>query len=202
MRTSIFAAAFLASLGARAKESSTRTTIGIFSPTWDNDLPGVTSYAASVAGINAEATTYHVGCMDDVAKSDCDIVTSWTITQGPETVNFAAQYVATNPGTDGYDVTVTETYDCSFKSWSESASCTMSASMGGTVRGGSTASSSSSSATSSTAASSYYKMDVTGGVKSFTAPAATETPGAAAAGPAGSLITAAPVVAAAVAALL
>lgn len=78
----------------------------------------------------------------------------------------------------------------------------MSASMGGTVRGGSTASSSSSKATTSVATSSYYELDVTGGVKSFTAPAATETPGAAAAGPAGAFITAAPVVAAAIAALL
>ncbi|KAK4871314.1 hypothetical protein LT330_000551 [Penicillium expansum] len=201
MRSSILAAAFLASLGAQAKDS-TSTTVAIFSPTWDNNLPGITSFAASVAGINAKATTYHVGCADGVAKSDCDIATSWTITQGPETVNFAAQYIATSSGSDGYDVTITETYDCSFKSWSESASCTMSASMGGTVRGGSTASSSSSKATTSVATSSYYELDVTGGVKSFTAPAATETPGAAAAGPAGAFITAAPVVAAAIAALL
>ncbi|KAJ5383030.1 hypothetical protein N7517_000941 [Penicillium concentricum] len=200
MRTSIFAAAFLASLGAQAKDAS--TTIGIFSPTWANNLPGVTSVAASVAGINAKATTYHVGCVEGVDKSVCDIPTSWTVTQGPETVNFAAQYVATSSGTDGYDVTVTETYDCSFKSWSESASCTMSVSMGGTLRGGSTASSSSTKASTSVATSSYYKLDVTGGVKSFTDPAATETPGAAAAGPAAAFVTAAPMVAAALAALL
>ncbi|KAJ5431163.1 hypothetical protein N7445_008895 [Penicillium cf. griseofulvum] len=96
-------------------------------------------------------------------------------------------------GTDGYDVTITETYDCSFKSWSESVSCTMSVSMGGIIGGGTTASSSTSKATPSVATSSYWKLDVTGAVDSFTAPAATETPGAAAAGPAGALITAAPI---------
>ncbi|KAJ5494410.1 hypothetical protein N7463_010497 [Penicillium fimorum] len=200
MRSSIFAAAFLVSLGAQAKDAS--TTVRIFSPEWNNALPGITSFAASVVGINAEATTYHVGCVEGIDKSVCDIPTSWTVTQGPETVNFAAQYVATMVGTGGYDVTITETYDCSFKTYTESASCSMSASMGGIVRGGSTASSSSSTASSSLATSRYYKMDITGGVKSFTEPAATETPGAAAAGPAGALVTAAPMVVAAIAALL
>ncbi|KXG47758.1 uncharacterized protein PGRI_016280 [Penicillium griseofulvum] len=202
MRTSIVAAAFLASLGVQAKGDSSSTTVGIFSPEWDNKLWGATSYAASVAGINAKATTYHVACLDGAAKSDCNIATPWTITQGPETVNLAAQYIATKSGTDGYDVTITETYDCSFKSWSESVSCTMSVSMGGVVRGGTTASSSTSQASPSMATSSYWRLDVTGAVDSFTAPAATETPGVAAAGPAGALITAAPMVAAAIAALL
>ncbi|KAJ5964138.1 uncharacterized protein N7479_004014 [Penicillium vulpinum] len=125
-----------------------------------------------------------------------------TITQGPETVNFAAQYIAISEGSEGYDVTVTKMWDCSFKSWTESVSCTMSASMGGTVRGGTTASSSSSTAASSVALSSYYRLDVIGGVDSLTAPEATQTPGAAAAGPAGALVTAVPMVAAVIAALL
>lgn len=203
MRASFFAAVFLASLGAQAKDE-TSTTIGIFSPSWSdgNVLGYATSAAASVAGINADATTYHVGCMKNAPKTECDIPTSWTIIQGPETVNFAAKYIVTESGKEGKDLTVTETYDCSLKSWTESASCSMSISGGGSMNGGKTSSSASSKITYSTGTSSYYKLTVTGGVESFTAPEATKTPDAAAAGPAGALITAGPVVAAVMVALL
>jgi len=206
MRTSIYLAAFLASLGAQAEDASS-SILGYFSPSWDDSQyhGGWTSTAASVAGINAEATTYHVGCVKDAPKTDCDYPTSWTIIQGPETVNFNGKYIATSSGKSAnYDLTITESYECSLKSWTESASCTMSMSMGGSQNGGTYASSSSSKATYTTAPRSemYYSLTVTGGLDSFTAPAATKTPGAAAAGPAGALITAAPMVAAAVAALL
>lgn len=205
MRASFFLAAALSILAANADDST--TTIGYFGPSWDAAYVmygGRASTAASVAGINAVATTYHVGCLKDAPKTDCDIKNPWTIIQGPETVSVTAIYTASTSGKkEDYDLTVTQSYQCSFKHYSESASCTMSVGITGTLGGGSFVSSTSSKASYATAASSYYDVVVTGGVKSFTAPAATKTPGAAPAGPAGALITAAPAVAAAaVAALL
>lgn len=205
MRTSIFLAAALATL-AKADDAST-TIIGYFSPPWDAGLPYYrvgSSTAASVAGINAEATTYHVGCVKGAAKTDCNFPTSWTIIQGPETVSVTGKYIASSSDkSTSYDFTVTESYECSLKSSTESASCTMSAGVSGTYNGGKYDVTTTSSATYTTApiTKSYYKLTVTGGLSSLTAPEATKT-GAAAAGPAGAFITAAPMVAAAVAALL
>jgi hypothetical protein len=205
MRTSIYLAAALAAL-AKADDASS-TIIGYFVPGWDATMleyGGWTSTAASVAGINAEATTYHVGCVKDAPKTDCDYPASWTIIQGPETVSVSGKYIASTSGkSTSYDITVTQSYECSLKSSTESASCTMSVGMSGSIGGATYASSTSSKATYSTApiTNSYHQLTVTAGLNSFTAPQATET-GAAAAGPAGALITAAPMVAAAVAALL
>lgn len=205
MRTSIFLAAALAAL-AKADDASS-TIIGYFSPPWSADLlqyGGWTSTAASVAGINAEATTYHVGCVKGAPKTDCNYPTSWTIIQGAETVSVTGKYIAsTSDKSTSYDLTVTQSYECSLKSSTESASCTMSAGISGTYNGGKYDVTTTSSATYTTApiSNSYYKLTVTGGLSSFTAPEATKT-GAAAAGPAGAFITAAPMVAAAVAALL
>jgi len=206
MRTTFFLTAALATLGAKADDSSS-TIIGFFAPPWDVSMAyignGLTSTAASVAGINAEATTYHVGCVKGAPKTDCDFPSSWTIIQGPETVSVTGKYIAsTSDKSTSYDFTVTQSYDCSLKSSTESASCTMSAGMSGTFQGGKYESSTSTKATYTTAPidSSYYRLTVTAGLSSFTAPEATKTAGAA--GHKGALITAAPVVAAAVAALL
>ncbi|KAJ6084054.1 hypothetical protein N7486_010854 [Penicillium sp. IBT 16267x] len=126
---------------------------------------------------------------------------SWTITQGAETASFTGKYIATTSGeSTSYDVTVTEAWDCKLKSSTESASCTMSIGMSGSVDGTKYELSTSSKATYSPIDQYYYKLTVTAGLSSFTMPAATET--GAAAGPAGAMITAAPVVAAAIAALL
>lgn len=203
MRVQFLIGAFLASL-AQADDASSSIR-GYFSPSWEAGWNGVwTSTAASIAGINADATTYHVGCVKDAPKSACDLVNSVTIIQGAATASFDATYIATSTGSDGYDLTLTETWDCSLVSTTESASCTMSISMAGSANGGKTSSSSSATTTYTTAPMNklYYSLTVTGGLESFTAPAATKTPDAAAAGPAGALITAAPIVAAAVAALL
>jgi hypothetical protein len=205
MRTSIF---FAAALAAVAKADDSSTIIGYFSPSWSAtllELGGWTSTAASVAGINAEATTYHVGCLKDAPKSDCNYPASWTIVQGAETVSMTGQYIAsTSDKTQSYDITITQSYECSLKSSTESASCTMSVGMGGSLDGGKYESSTTSHATYTTAPidGSYYQLTVTGGVNSFTAPEATKTPGAAAAGPAAAFVTVAPMVAAAAVALL
>ncbi|KAJ5476778.1 hypothetical protein N7475_002507 [Penicillium sp. IBT 31633x] len=207
MKTSFILAAALATLGARADDSSS-TIIGYFVPSWDATMlknGGWTSTAASLVGINAEAATYHVGCRKGAPKTDCNYPTSMTILQGPETVNVNRKYIATAADdSDNYDITVTESYECSLQASTESASCTMSVSMSGSLDGAKYESSTSSSATYTTApiSNSYYKLTVTAGLSSFTAPEATETADAAA-GPARALITAAPMAAAAaVAALL
>lgn len=205
MLTTLFLAASLVTLGVKAEHASS-TVVGYFSPPWDAGLlqyGGWTSTAASLAGVNTEAATYHVGCLKDAPKTDCNYPTSWTIIQGPETVNFAGKYIAsTSDKTTSYDITVTQSYECSLKSSTESASCTMSAGMSGSVDGGKYASSTSSKATYATApiSNSYYQLTVTGGLSSLTTPQASKTAGVAAAGPARALITAAPVVAAAAAA--
>lgn len=207
MRASIFLAAALTALGAKADDASS-TIVGYFSPPWDGGLlqyGGWTSTAASVVAVNTEAATYHVGCLKDAPKTDCNYPTSWTIIQGPETVSFTGEYIAsTSDKSTSYDITVTQSYECSLKSSTESASCTMSVGMSGSLDGGTYASSTSSKATYTTApiSNSYYQLTVTGGLSSLTAPEATKTTGNAAVAPTGALITAAPMVAAAVAALL
>lgn len=207
MSASILLAVALVALGANANDPSS-TIVGYFSPSWDAGLlqyGGWTSTAASLVAMNAEATTYHVGCLKGAPKTDCDYPTSWTIIQGPETVSFTGKYIAsTSDKSTSYDITVTQSYECSLKSSTESASCTMSAGMSGSLDGGTYASSTSSKATYTTApiSNSYYQLTVTGGLSSLTAPEATKTTGNAAIAPTGALITAAPMVAAAVAALL
>lgn len=219
MRTSTFLAAALAVLGAQADDASSRI-IGYFSPPWDQGLlkhGGWTSTAASLVAINTDAATYHVGCVKGAPKTDCNYPHSWTIVQGPETVSFSGVYIAsTSDKSSSYEITVTESYECSLQSSTLSASCTMSIGESGSFDGGKTAYSTTTSATYSSApmASSYYQLTVTAGLKSITEFEATYTSaatttaststqtGAAATGPAGALITAAPMVAAAVVALL
>ncbi|KAJ5920726.1 hypothetical protein N7454_009259 [Penicillium verhagenii] len=199
MRTSSLLASALAVLGTQAADSS--TIIGYFSPSWDATLlkyGGWTSTAASLAGINTKAATYHVGCEKGAAKTDCDYPSSWTIIQGPETVSLTGKYIATTSGaSESYDVTVTQSYECSLESSTVSASCTMSVGMTGSMNGAKYSSSTTSKGTYSPVPIDgyYYQLTVTAGLSSITQPAATETGGAV--GPAAAMITAAPVVAAA-----
>lgn len=191
---------FAVTLAALAVADSTTTNIGYFGI--NSGLAAdigpffFTSTAASVAGINALATTYQIECLSDAPKSDCQIDPKhpWTLIQGPGTYDFAASFTYTTDSTTG---TYTETARCTFTSYSVSASCSWSASATGSSSGGNLASSTSTTeANIATASISYWKLDVTGGVSSFTAPQATKTPGAAGA-PAKPLITAAPMYAAA-----
>lgn len=199
MRTTSLLAVTLAALAA----SESTTTVGYFGVnTGLGDDVGpffFTSTAASVAGINAEATTYEIRCLSDAPASDCQIQSKhpWTLIQGPATYNFEASFTYTH---DEITATYTETADCTFSQYSESASCSWSVSATGSSSGGNLASSTSSSTSNiATASITYWELEVSGGVASFTAPQATKTPGAAAA-PAKPLITAAPLLAAAAAA--
>lgn len=174
-------------LAALAAADSSTTTIPYLVPDWDIEIPAYTSVAGSVAGINAVATTYAIDCLDGAKKEDCQIKTPWTLIQGPQTFSFTGVYTAWSTGANA--VYVTRDIKCSYTS-TQSASCSMSYKATGTVNGVSSSTSTSSSAKSISATE--YGMPITGGLKSFTAPQATETPGAAAA-VAKPLITAAPV---------
>ncbi|KAJ5107927.1 hypothetical protein N7456_004602 [Penicillium angulare] len=208
MRTSTFLAMALATLGASADSEST-TTVGFFAPSWTFEVPewagGIaTSYAASMAGINAEAATYHVGCAKDAPKSVCDIPKSWTIIQGANTASFSGEWVfSTKSDKSTYKATVTETYDCDLHSSTGSVSCTMSAAW--TASGGGEKASSSTSTSTSLASApikeDYGALTVTAGLSSATEAAATKSGGAVGAG-AGAMITAAPALAAAAMAAL
>ncbi|GJP88505.1 hypothetical protein CBS63078_7556 [Aspergillus niger] len=204
MRTSYLLAAALTLFGGAHADDDSTTTVGYFIPNWSAtylEYGGWTSTGASVAGINAVKTTYKVGCLKDAPKTDCNMKDAYTIIQGPDTISLSQVYTAsTSDKSTSYDVTVTRSYECSLKSWTESASCTMSVGMSGSDNGGTYASSSSTKSTYESPTSSYYYLVVTGGVKSFTEPAATKTPDAAAglAAPVAAMITAAPVAAAAV----
>ncbi|CDM31371.1 hypothetical protein DTO013E5_766 [Penicillium roqueforti] len=210
MRTSFFLTAALATLGTQAKDSSSSSEIiGYFSPSWDAGLlqyGGWTSTAASLVAYKSGTATYHVGCLKDAPKTDCNYPSSWTIVQGPETVSLDGKYIAsTSDKTSSYEMTVSQSYHCSLKASTESASCTMSVSMSGSVDGAKVESSTSSKATYTTApiSASYYQLTVTAGLESITTETATTTKSTGgAAGHAGAMITAAPMVAAALAALL
>ncbi|OJZ85490.1 hypothetical protein ASPFODRAFT_34399 [Aspergillus luchuensis CBS 106.47] len=203
MRTSYLLAAALTLLGGAYADDDSTTVVGYFKPYWSVDLPeygGWTSTGASVAGINAVKTTYKMSCLKDAPKTDCDMKDAYTIIQGPETVSVSQVYTAsTSDKTTSFDVTVTLSYECSLKSWTESASCTMSAGFSGSDDGATYASSTSTKSTYENPTSRFYSLVVTGGVKSFTEPAATKTPDAAAGvgAPVAAMITAAPVAAAA-----
>ncbi|KAJ6183885.1 hypothetical protein N7519_005186 [Penicillium mononematosum] len=201
MRTSFFLAAALATLGTQADDSST-DVIGYFSPSWDGGLlqyGGWTSTAASLVTYNSAAATYHTP-----PKTDCNYPTPWTIVQGPETVSFTGKYIASTSGeSTSYDITLTQSYECSLKASTESASCTMSVGKSGSLAGAKYESSTSSKATYTTApmSNSYYQLTVTAGLPSSSTEVQTTQSTGGAAGPA-ALITAAPMVAAAVAVLL
>ncbi|PYH49288.1 uncharacterized protein BP01DRAFT_352809 [Aspergillus saccharolyticus JOP 1030-1] len=204
MRVTFLLAAALSVLTTSADD--TTTTVGFYVPDWEVTLPADgqrNSTGASVVGINTAATTYHLGCLKDAPKTDCDIDHSWTIVQGPSTVSVSGVYTAsTSDKSQSFDVTVTQSMECSLKAWTESASCSMSVGMTGSLDGGSYSSSTSTHASYTTTAT-LRALLVTGGVKSLTEPAATKTDGAAKGnGAVGAMITAAPVIAAAAAALL
>lgn len=188
MRSSFFLASTLAALV--AADSST-TTKGFVYPAWHITIPQYDSTAASVAGINALATTYEIKCLDGANSLDCNIKTPWTLIQGPATASFTGVYTADATGKNG--ITVTREWNCALKSYTESASCTMSYKASGTLEGtGYSTSTSSSNKNMPTNQLTSGGIVVTGGIASFTASQATQTPSGAAAAPARAMITAAP----------
>ncbi|KAL4893700.1 hypothetical protein BDV59DRAFT_201476 [Aspergillus ambiguus] len=171
--------AALLSAAATAAADSKTTTVPFFAPeVFTVTIPAYTSTAASVAGINAVATTYHIKCLDDAPKSHCQIATPWTMIQGDSTFSFTGVYTSGTEATDA--VTATRDIDCAFTSSSLSASCSISYSATGSWDATAYSTSTTSVATNiPTESVSFYGLEVTGGVDSFTAPQATKTPDAA-----------------------
>lgn len=167
---------------------------------WASKIPNYQSTAASVAGINAHATTYEISCLSNAPKSICQIETPWTLIQGSTTFSFTGQYTASTTGKVG-TVTVSRHFDCSFTSTSVSASCSFQYQVTGSNSGVEYSTASSTSTTSvPTSSMKYYAMPVTGGVSKFTGTQATQTTGAA--GPtARAMMTGAPLGAAAAVAI-
>ncbi|KAF3390634.1 hypothetical protein F1880_008968 [Penicillium rolfsii] len=197
MRPSIF---LTLALGSLVAADSSSTSKRIVYPDWSVTIPRYESTAASVAGINALATTYHVKCLPGANTLSCNIKDPWTIIQGPATASFTGVYTASSSGKNA--VTVTREWDCKLKSYTESASCSMSFKASGTVNGrGISTSTSSSNKNLPTKQLATAGILVTGGIASFTAPQATQTPSKGAAAPAQAMVTAAPLGAAAVLAL-
>ncbi|KAH8692023.1 hypothetical protein BGW36DRAFT_386840 [Talaromyces proteolyticus] len=164
-------------------------------------IPSYTSEAASVTGINADATTYEISCLANAPTTLCQIKDPWTLIQGTSSFSFTGVYTGWISG-DVNGVTATRDMTCSFTSISESVSCSFSYKATGTTDGQSYSTSTSISGTYPPDSVTYIALTVTGGLDSFTAPQATETPkGVAGPAAAQAMITAAPLGAAAVMAL-
>lgn len=178
----------LPALAALAAAQST-TVVSIFEGFVQNPYVSASystygSLAGSVVGINAEATTYKVGCMSGAPKSVCSIATPYTVIAGPTTVSFSQTFPIY---IYGETLSVSENVACSFTHTTESAECTIAAAV--TSGGASTTTTTTKSIPTNDV---YYRsITVTGGLSLFNSPQATQTPGAAA-GPARPLITAAP----------
>ncbi|PWY69092.1 hypothetical protein BO70DRAFT_365903 [Aspergillus heteromorphus CBS 117.55] len=178
--------------------TTTSTIVGVLIPDWSVTIPSYTSTGATVVSINALETTYKVSCLSGAATSLCHIDHPWTMIQGETTASFTGVYTAWSSGSDA--VTATRDWACSFTSLTESVSCSLSYQATGTYDGSTYATSTSTKAKFATDKVQYDELLVTGGVNSFTAPAATETPGVAAGGvvgPARAMVTAAVVAVAA-----
>ncbi|KAJ6021445.1 hypothetical protein N7540_006949 [Penicillium herquei] len=108
--------------------AASTTVISIFEA-FDNDAADsisaswYTSLGASIAGINADYTTYEVDCMSGAPVSDCSIAAPYTMIAGPTTLSY---YKALPVDLVAYGATVTVTQDvaCSFTHSTESAVCT------------------------------------------------------------------------------
>ncbi|KAJ5736392.1 uncharacterized protein N7483_001517 [Penicillium malachiteum] len=185
--------------------SSQSTTVVSIFEAYENDsgadisVSWYTSLGASIAGINADYTTYAVDCMSDAALSDCSINAPYTMIAGPTTLSY---YKALPVDMEAYDATVTVTQDvaCSFTHSTESAVCTE-------TEWVSYAGESTSTTTTKSYATNdifYIPITVTAGLDKLNSPQATETSSSsnAAGAPHRPLATAAPLGAAAILAVV
>ncbi|KAJ5911195.1 uncharacterized protein N7473_000498 [Penicillium subrubescens] len=156
------------------------TVISYFGASYTfSDIPvrTSTSYAASVISINALATTYQINCLPSAHTTDCTLATPLTLIAGPNTFSFKEPFTVS---VEVAGVTVTEKgvedMACSFTHSTESATCTLKFDLTASGAGKTT----STSVKTTTAVASdqvlYQTLTVTGGLASFTAPAATQTP--------------------------
>ncbi|KAJ5168998.1 uncharacterized protein N7482_004592 [Penicillium canariense] len=200
MYTSTLLLSTLAALAA-AETSASSTVISYFGASYTfSDVPvrTSTSYAGSVIGIDAVATTYEINCLSGAPTTDCSLSKPLTLIAGPSTFSFSEPFYA-SVEVDGVTVTEKggEDLACTFTHSSESAKCTVRMDITAEGAGVTTTTSFSTVETVPSSDVLYQTLTVTGGLASFTAAAATSTPNAAAA-----MVTAAPMGAAAVVAVI
>ncbi|KAJ5728207.1 hypothetical protein N7493_004537 [Penicillium malachiteum] len=177
--------------------SESTTVVSIFEAV-DNDsgytVSWYTSLGASIIGLNVDYTTYEVDCLSGAPTTDCSVNAPYTVVAGPTTLSYSRSLPV-----EAYGATVAVTMDvaCSFTHSTESAVCkaTEWASYEGQ--------SSSTSTTMSYATNEvvYKPLTITAGLDKLSSPQATETPNAADA-PHRPLVTAAPLGAAAIIAVV
>lgn len=163
-----------------ASSTISSTVISYFDASYTfSDFPvrTSTSYAASVISLNALATTYAINCLPSAPTSDCSLATPLTLIAGPNTFSFAEPFTIF---AEAYGVTVTEKGNedmaCTFTHSSESASCTIKFDLTASGAGETTSTSVSTKTGIPTGMVQYQALTVTGGLESFNAPAATQTP--------------------------
>lgn len=156
------------------------TVISYFGASYTfSDIPvrTSTSYAASVISINALATTYQINCLPSAPTSDCSLATPLTLIAGPNTFSFAEPFTVS---AEAAGITITEKgvedMACTFTHSSESATCTLKIDLTASGAGKTTSTSLSTKSAVATDEVQYQALTVTGGLASFTAPAATQTP--------------------------
>ncbi|KAL4978992.1 hypothetical protein BDW66DRAFT_6834 [Aspergillus desertorum] len=223
MRTTILSPALalagMAILASASDDETTTTSIAYFHPDVSDAVRlSILSYsgtAASVVAADATATTLAIGCLDSAPSSSCliDPKHPQTMIQGDSTWSWKGQYTVLdwNP-----PVTATVDYGCTYTSHSIDASCSFSYSAYGSSDGLAFSQGFDTAITVRPTWVSSAELLVTAGAEklegSATAtktesdePEATETEtgaAAGAAGPFGALVTAAPVLALGVAAML
>lgn len=181
-------------LAALASAQST-TVISIFEA-FDKDNPYSVTYSmykslgGSVAGINADYTTYELQCMSGAPTTDCSMDTPFSLIAGPTTMSYSKPLTVE---VYGHTATVSQDVQCSFTHKSESAVCTNSEYVSYSGQSTSTVITKSI----PTEDVFYYPVTVTAGLSLFDSPQATQTPNAAAGAP-HPMVTAAPLGAAAV----
>ncbi|CAG7921891.1 unnamed protein product [Penicillium olsonii] len=200
MQLTSFLVASLATLVTAAEQSTTSRPYFGAGFDWASRVPNYESTAASVAGITSHLTTYEISCLTDAPKRLCNIETPWTLIQGSTTFSFTGKYLATTSHKVG-TVTVDREFECSFTSTSKSASCAFEYEITGSNSGTSYSTATSTSTSSvPTDSITYYPLKITAGISKLNSAKTTSTTGAA--NPtAKAIITAAPMGAAAAAAI-
>ena len=138
---------------------------------YDVDPSMFKSLAARVAAIDKTATTYEVRCASGVEDGDCGIKSDkpMTLIQGPNTFSVS---IGLDTKIHGVSASLDGERECSFTHSSEHVSCTLDMTLSASAQGESTSTAWSFSSSDIPATQiSYYPLTVTDGVYAFTADA-------------------------------
>ncbi|KAJ5143863.1 uncharacterized protein N7515_002650 [Penicillium bovifimosum] len=170
MRASLIFASTLTALAAAADPAT--TTISYFGIGQEGgaNIAAYTSTAARVVGIDKYATTYEITCQTDAEK--CALPAPATIIQGENTFSVSLAVAVTSGGAVAR---VTAMESCSFKHFSESASCSWTMAYTGSYDGTTETTHSSGTTSFRESEVTYLPLAVTDGVYAFTADATAST---------------------------